>query len=71
MQNSSMEIKIGGMHCHGCAQNIGRALKLIDGVVKADVNFAESKANLEVAPGKVTREQLEKAIEKAGFSVLK
>ena len=40
-------IKITGMTCASCAQNIEKALNKIDGVSKASVNFSFEKAAVE------------------------
>ncbi|MFQ6135191.1 MAG: heavy-metal-associated domain-containing protein [Nitrososphaerales archaeon] len=71
LSNSRIELKIGGMHCKGCTKSIERFLKLIEGVVEVDVNFSESKAELEVVPGRVSLKRLEEVIEMAGYRVVK
>ena len=40
-------IPISGMHCASCAQKIEKALKKIEGVSSANVNFATEKATVE------------------------
>jgi Cu+-exporting ATPase len=63
-----VEFDIDGMSCANCAMNIERRLnKKTDGVLKAAVNFASERAQVEYLPGEVTTEQIIAAIEKAGF----
>lgn len=60
------ELKIEGMTCASCVARVERALKKVPGVENANVNFATEKATIEAAPG-VTSEQLEHAVEQAGY----
>jgi Cu+-exporting ATPase len=43
----------------------------VEGVSKAAVNFATERAYVDYAPGRVSREALEQAVERAGYSVIK
>ncbi len=62
------EFDIDGMTCANCAMNIERRLnKKTGGVLKAAVNFATERAQVEYLPSEVTTEQIIAAIEKAGF----
>ncbi len=53
-----------------CATVVSKALKKVEGVVNAEVNFATEKAVVEFVPGKVDIEKLKKAIENAGYKYL-
>lgn len=64
-------ISVFGMHCASCAANIERYLRKLEGVSKVNVNFATEKAYVEFEPGKITAEELENAIEKSGYRVIK
>jgi len=66
-----LTLSINGMHCASCAASIESSLKSANGVSKAAVNFATEKAYVEYDPAQITREELEQAIERAGFGVLK
>ena len=46
-------IAISGMHCATCAQTIEKALSKTKGVIKASVNFASEKANVEYDKSKI------------------
>lgn len=58
---------ISGLHCASCVALNEQALKSIDGVTDAVVNFANSKAKVAYDPKKVTEKQIVTAIENAGY----
>ncbi|MGQ9469749.1 MAG: heavy metal translocating P-type ATPase [Nitrososphaerales archaeon] len=64
-------LQIGGMHCTSCAQTIEEALKALDGVYGANVNFSAAKATVEYDPSKARLADLEKAVTDVGYRVLK
>ncbi|MCE8429596.1 MAG: copper ion binding protein, partial [Candidatus Methanoperedens sp.] len=64
-------IKITGMTCASCAQNIEKALNNIDGVVKASVNFSFEKAAVDYNSSKVSTSDLEDTITSLGYGVAK
>ena len=68
---ASVEIPVTGMTCANCAMAIERTLrKKVPGVVKAAVNFATERANVEYVPGLATLEEMVAAIEKAGYGAV-
>ncbi|MFA4934341.1 MAG: heavy metal translocating P-type ATPase [Candidatus Methanoperedens sp.] len=64
-------IKITGMTCASCAQNIEKALGKIEGVVKASVNFSFEKASIEYDSAQVAPAAFENAITSLGYGVAK
>jgi Cu+-exporting ATPase len=64
-------ISVFGMHCASCAANIERYLRNLEGVSKVNVNFATEKAYVEFEAGKISRTELESAIERSGYKVIK
>lgn len=64
-------IKITGMTCASCAQNIEKALNKIEGVAKASVNFALEKASIEYDSSLVNPAAFENAITSLGYGVAK
>ncbi|MDA8215425.1 MAG: heavy metal-associated domain-containing protein [Nitrospiraceae bacterium] len=60
-------LKVDGMSCSACVTTIKMALKRLPGVVNADVSYKEKKATVSYHEGKVTLEQMIKAIEDAGY----
>ncbi|WP_407270639.1 heavy metal translocating P-type ATPase [Radiobacillus sp. PE A8.2] len=61
-------LAITGMTCAACATRIEKGLNKIDGVVKANVNLANEKANVEFINGQTNLDQLIAAVKKAGYS---
>ena len=68
---ASVTIPIGGMTCAACAQRVEKALKKLDGVTSASVNFATEKAAVSYDPQKVRAAAIRESIEKAGYKALK
>ncbi len=64
-------VPVVGMHCASCVETIETALSKVEGVAKASVNFASERAHVEYDPQKVSRKELERAIQGAGYGVLK
>ena len=64
-------LKLTGMTCASCAQNIEKVLNKIDGVKKATVNFSVEKATIEYDAGKVNPAAFENAITGIGYGVAK
>lgn len=60
------ELKIGGMHCAGCANTIEKALCKVEGVTHAGVNFSTKKASVEHEG--VSDDRLKAAVNKTGYS---
>ncbi|WP_447973872.1 heavy-metal-associated domain-containing protein [Nitrospira sp. Kam-Ns4a] len=59
-------LKIDGWTCASCEKGIRRALLAVPGVKRADVSYARGGAVVEVAPGRVSHEQLIQAVASAG-----
>ena len=70
-KNGVHEIKIGGMHCASCALTIEKNIKKVKGVNRVNVNFASEKATVDFNPEIITKEELERIIEKTGYRVIK
>lgn len=63
-------VKIGGMHCAGCANSIQSSVGGLAGVKKCEVNLASEKALIEFDPSKVDLSQIEKAVQSAGYKIV-
>ena len=63
-------LKIEGMTCAACAKAVERVSKKLDGVMEANVNFATEKLNVKFDETKVSVENIQAAIEKAGYKAL-
>ncbi len=68
--DSSVTIPIGGMSCAACAQRVEKAVKKLDGVNSASVNFATEKATVVYEPQKVRLSSIREVIEKVGYQAL-
>ena len=60
-------LNVEGMTCASCPAMIKMALKKLDGIVDTDVSYEKSKATVRYRDGKVTVEQMIKAIEDIGM----
>lgn len=65
----TIELPITGMTCTNCSKAVNRALKKVDGVVEADVNFATERAVVKITPT-VSTNTLVTAVENAGYGVV-
>ncbi len=62
-----LQFSIRGMHCSACAASIERTIRKLDGADQVYVNFAASLLTLEADPGKLSDEQIIRAVKTAGF----
>lgn len=58
---------IDGMTCASCARAVERATRKLEGVEEANVNLATEKLSITYDPGALTVEDIQAAVEKAGF----
>ena len=63
-------LKIDGMTCSACSSGLEKYLNKQDGIVQASVNLIMNNANIEYDDTKLTLEQVERFVEKAGFESL-
>jgi len=64
-----LDIPVTGMSCAGCAAGIERELKDLEGVEKASVNFATSRATVFYEPRLIDPAVFVSSIEKSGYGV--
>jgi len=64
-----ISIKISGMSCASCAATIEKALRKLEGVKSAHVNFATERATVEYSPETISILDLRKAIRETGYDV--
>jgi Cu+-exporting ATPase len=62
--------KIQGMSCAACARAAERAVKKLDGVIEANVNFATEKLTCTYDERKIALEDIKNAIKKAGYEAM-
>lgn len=63
-------IAVIGMACAGCAANVERRLRQLDGVVSANVNFAARTALVEYDPAKITLQVMKEEVIKSGYDLV-
>jgi Cu+-exporting ATPase len=64
-----LDLPVRGMHCAGCAANIERGLRAVDGIEQANVNFASSLATVVFDPTVVKPDAFVSAIREIGYDV--
>lgn len=64
-------IKIEGMSCAACANRIEKAVKKLEGIEEASVNFATETLSVSYHEASISKETIEEAIVKAGYKVHK
>ncbi|MEL7624956.1 MAG: heavy metal translocating P-type ATPase [Clostridiales bacterium] len=68
--SKNVTIPIGGMTCAACAQRVEKAIKKLEGVESASVNFATEKATVAYQPEQIRLSVIREAIGKAGYQAL-
>lgn len=63
--------KIEGMTCSACANRVERVIKKLEGVEEASVNFATETLMVKYNAEQLNKNQIEQAVEKAGYKVCK
>ncbi|MCB9150608.1 MAG: copper-translocating P-type ATPase [Caldilineaceae bacterium] len=64
------ELALLGMTCANCANTIQRRLNKVEGVINAEVNYANEKASVSYVPGVTDYGELVAAVRKAGYDVV-
>ena len=64
------ELPLVGMHCASCAGRIEKALAGAPGVVKANVNFATTRATVRFNPGATSVDSLRQLVRDLGYDVI-
>jgi P-type Cu+ transporter len=60
---------VKGMHCASCSATIEKALKKVDGVNSAEVNYGTETAKIDFDESKTNHEELSKHIEHLGYTI--
>ncbi len=64
-----LDIPVEGMSCAACSARLEKRLSTLDGVLRAHVNLAMARANVEFIPAQVTPADIARRVEKTGFRV--
>ena len=62
---------VSGLTCASCVGRVEQALTKVPGVLEANVNLANERATVEYLAGEVEPRELEKAVEGAGYGVIR
>ena len=65
----TLEIPVEGMSCAACSSRLEKRLGALDGVLRANVNLALARAQVEFVPAQVTPADITRRVEKTGFRV--
>lgn len=57
------------LHCEGCEQRVGRALKRLDGVREVEANHRSQRIEVEYDPGQVGEEEIRERLDLLGYEV--
>jgi P-type Cu+ transporter len=66
MENANLKLR--GMSCASCANNIEEAIRSVPGVEACSVNFGAEQATVQYNPQQTNLEDIQQAIEEAGYS---
>ena len=69
-RKTTLELPITGMTCASCVARNEKALRTVEGVDDASVNFASEKATIAFDPEVVSADELVHAVEAAGYGVV-
>ncbi len=68
MAKTSVELKVGNVHCASCTISIERAVKRVLGVLSVVMNYATRTVLIDFDSKKCTKQHLIKAIQKEGYT---
>jgi Cu+-exporting ATPase len=68
MENATLKLR--GMSCASCANNIEAAIRSVPGVEVCSVNFGAEQATVTYDPGKTDVAAIQEAVDEAGYSAL-
>ncbi|MFZ5644355.1 MAG: cation transporter [Bacillota bacterium] len=71
MAISEETLKVQGMSCNHCKMAVEKALKNLPGVTGAEVDLSAGLVRVTYDPGSAGRDQIEAAIDQAGYKVVK
>jgi copper chaperone len=60
-------IKVEGMSCMHCQLRVKKAVEVVEGVQKADVNLQTKQVTVDYEEGKANSEKVKAAIREAGY----
>ncbi|WP_128904731.1 heavy metal translocating P-type ATPase [Halorubrum amylolyticum] len=70
MTSRTTHLDITGMSCANCSGTIQDTLESLDGVSKADANFATDEGSVTYDPDEVSLQEIYEAIDEAGYGIV-
>lgn len=70
MAMTTRTFAVRGMTCTHCQAAVVKALRGVSGVAAAEVDLDRAEAQVGYDPAKVTVQQLERAVEDAGYTLV-
>lgn len=67
MRVTTKTYAIQGFHCSGCADNLGRSLVGLDGVIRAQADYDQARVEVRFDPARVTDDVIRERIHASGF----
>jgi Cu+-exporting ATPase len=68
MATDQATLRLRGMSCASCANNIEQAIRSVPGVVKCSINFAAEQASITYDPKRTDLGAIQNAVSEAGYS---
>jgi len=68
-KTKNLQLKLGGLSCSFCAQNIEKLFKGVQGVDQVSISLAHSELLAIYHPDKVTEKQIKKRIQQMGYKI--
>ncbi|MCM2276732.1 MAG: cation transporter [Oligoflexia bacterium] len=66
----NLTLKVEGMTCMGCVNNVRKLLAPMNGVQSVEIALEQGKVTIRYEPGKAKLEDFKAAIESAGYDVV-
>lgn len=70
MAVEQIELRVSGMSCHGCEQQIEKALARVDGVLRSAADHRAGRVRVVFDPARTAEDAVRSCIERAGYGVL-
>jgi copper chaperone len=64
-----LTLNVTGMTCGGCENDVRRVVSSIAGVTTVTASHKDNRVVVDYDASKATREQIERAVQQAGYSV--
>lgn len=64
------KFKITDMHCSSCALTIDMDLEDLDGIKRAQTNYAKAETEIELDPKKLSDEKVIQTIKTSGYNAI-